>query len=124
MKKNDQGGHQSRLIRLRKRLTQELGHTEDALREDVLAPGEISSVGTHPADHDSEGLDEKIAIAQNEEQMLKDVEGALERIEAGTYGVCQECGRAISQERLQAIPYTPWCIDCARGNHNERPRPR
>ncbi len=124
MKKNDQGGHQSRLIRLRKRLTQELGHTEDALREDVLAPGEISSVGTHQADHDSEGLDEKIAIAQNEEQMLKDVEAALERIEAGTYGVCQECGRAIAQERLQAIPYTPWCIDCARENRQERPRPK
>jgi RNA polymerase-binding transcription factor DksA len=65
------------------------------LREDVVKPGDISSVPTHPADQDVEGLDSEIAISQNEEMLLEQVEAALERIEAGAYGVCQQCGRPI-----------------------------
>ena len=42
------------------------------------------------------------------------VEGALERIEAGTYGTCQRCGKPISEERLEALPYAELCIDCKR----------
>ena len=74
---------------------------------------------THPADVDVEGLDAAIGIAQNEESLLEQVEGAIERIEAGTYGVCQQCGHTIDTERLQAVPYTSGCIDCARGRHDK-----
>jgi len=45
---------------------------------------------------------------------LEQIDTALNRIEAGTYGVCQECGNSIKQERLEAIPFTAHCIDCAR----------
>ncbi|WP_206486150.1 TraR/DksA C4-type zinc finger protein [Thalassotalea sp. G2M2-11] len=38
---------------------------------------------------------------------------ALERIENGSYGVCEQCDEAIAQERLKAVPYTTTCIDCA-----------
>ena len=80
----------------------------------MVKPGDITSVPTHPADDDVEGLDSEIAISQNEELLLEQVEAAFERIEAGTYGVCQQCGRTTDLQRLQAVPYASRCIDCDR----------
>jgi DnaK suppressor protein len=102
------------LVSLRKRLTRDVEMAEEALRDDVASPGELSTLHTHAADQAAEGVDEQIAIAQNEEHLLEQVEAALERIEQGTYGTCQNCGRVIARERLDAIPYTPLCIECAR----------
>lgn len=44
---------------------------------------------------------------------LAQINGALERIEQGNYGVCSHCGQDIREERLRAIPYTDVCIQCA-----------
>lgn len=44
---------------------------------------------------------------------LHDIERALERVEAGTYGVCGRCGKPISVARLEAMPATTTCITCA-----------
>lgn len=46
---------------------------------------------------------------------IKGIRAALKRIEAGTYGECVKCGKEISAERLDAVPHTPFCRDCARG---------
>ncbi len=119
MKAKEHAGFKSQLLELRKRLLQEVGATEDALREDVVKPGEISSVPTHPADEDVEGLDAEIAIAHNQELLLEQVDAALERIRTGTYGVCQQCGRTVDGERLQAVPYAAHCIKCA-GDHADQ----
>ena len=114
MNKNEQAGYKDRLLQLRERLTHGVNTAEDSLREDVVATGNISTVPTHPADQAAEGLDAEVAIAQNEELLLEQVEEALDRGEAGTFGTCQTCGKEISKERLDAIVYTPYCIDCAR----------
>lgn len=45
---------------------------------------------------------------------LRDVERALTKIQLGTYGTCESCGRTISVERLEAIPWALLCIDCKR----------
>ena len=95
MEKQELAGFEFRLIELRKRLSREVDSAEEAMREDIVKPGEITSLPTHPADQDVEGLDSEIAISQNEEMLLEQVEAALERIEAGAYGVCQQCGRPI-----------------------------
>ncbi len=44
---------------------------------------------------------------------LKSIEAALARVEAGTYGECVKCGEEISTERLEALPATPFCRNCA-----------
>ena len=44
---------------------------------------------------------------------LKKLEAALQRMEEGTYGVCEACGRAIEPERLAVLPITTLCIACA-----------
>ena len=43
---------------------------------------------------------------------LIQIKQALERIASGEYGICQECGRQIPMERLKAIPYTSYCVEC------------
>lgn len=43
---------------------------------------------------------------------LIQIKQALERIENGEYGICQECGRQIPLGRLKAIPYTSYCVEC------------
>ena len=91
--------------------------------KDVVKPGDITSLPTHPADQDVEGLDAEIGIAENEELLLEQVDAALDRIRAGTYSVCEQCGRTIDEERLYAIPYSSCCIDCARGHHDEIEKP-
>lgn len=106
--------YQSKLLAMRGRLLHAVDDIEDALRQDVAAAGDPSPVPTHPADADVEGLDEQIALAQNEESLLEEVEAALARIEAGTYGKCVKCGRPIAKERLDALPWVATCIECAR----------
>jgi DnaK suppressor protein len=123
MKKKEQAGFELQLIELRKRLLREVDSSEEALREDVVKPGEITSLPTHPADQDVEGLDSEIAISQNEELLLEQVEAAIERLRVGTYGICQQCERTIDAERLQAVPYTARCIECARGRREQVEEP-
>jgi|GEM_PF-903975 RNA polymerase-binding protein DksA len=117
MTKNERAGLELQLIEMRKRLLHEVDSTEEALRDDVVKPGQISSLPTHAADADVEGLDSQVAISLNEESLLEQVEGAIERLQTGTYGVCQQCGHTIGMERLQAVPYAAHCIECARDEH-------
>ena len=53
-------------------------------------------------------------LEDNEEHLLASIDDALKRIEDGTYGICTNCGRPISEERLEALPWAELCIDCAR----------
>lgn len=48
------------------------------------------------------------------ENQITEVERALQRINDGAYGVCTNCGKAINPERLRALPYAEFCIDCQR----------
>jgi RNA polymerase-binding protein DksA len=120
----DQTAYKSQLLELRKRLSHEVEMAEEALREDVSPPGEVSAVPSHPADVAVEGFDKEVAIAQNEEQMLEDVEGALERLEEGRFGICEECGKEIGRQRLAAVPYARLCIQCAQEQHLRRRSPK
>jgi DnaK suppressor protein len=76
----------------------------------------IGSVDNHLAETASATLDREIdyTLEENSEHVLAEIEGALERIQAGTYGICRTCGQPISEERLEAIPYATQCIDCKR----------
>jgi RNA polymerase-binding protein DksA len=55
-----------------------------------------------------------LALRDSERAQLRQVEEALERLTAGSYGTCRSCGRPIAGERLEAIPWAALCIDCAR----------
>ena len=61
-------------------------------------------------------LDREIdyTLEENSEHVLAEIDGALKRIEEGTYGICVNCGKPIAEERLTAIPWATYCIDCKR----------
>jgi RNA polymerase-binding transcription factor DksA len=53
-------------------------------------------------------------LGENSEHVLSEINAALKRIEAGTYGTCGACGKEIAPERLEAYPWASLCIDDAR----------
>jgi DnaK suppressor protein len=79
------------------------------------ASGDLSSMPIHMADIGSDNFEQEftLSLMQNDGLTLEQIEEALERIEAGTYGACTECGGRIPKTRLNAIPFTPHCVKCA-----------
>jgi RNA polymerase-binding protein DksA len=79
--------------------------------EDEL--GESSATDNHMADTASATFDRELdeGIEEGMEDTLRRIDAALQRIEDGTYGICEICGKPIGEERLRAIPWTTRCID-------------
>jgi DnaK suppressor protein len=77
---------------------------------------EESTADNHLADTATVTLDREIdyTLEENSEHVLKAIDAALAKIEAGTFGVCENCGQPIAEDRLAAIPYATQCIDCKR----------
>lgn len=63
------------------------------------------------------------AVASNAQRLLAQVEAALQRLDAGTYGMCVQCGKDINPRRLEALPYATLCIDCQSRNEAHLSRP-
>lgn len=74
--------------------------------------GELSSYDHHPADLGTEMFErgKDLAMSERCERQIKEIEAALQRIESGTYGICQVCKEPIPEERLEAVPWTKTCI--------------
>jgi RNA polymerase-binding protein DksA len=75
---------------------------------------ELSSYEDHPADLASETFEREkdLAIGESVEHLLHKVISALEKIDRGTYGLCDACGRPIKKARLKALPFATLCLDC------------
>ena len=75
--------------------------------------GELSSYDNHPADEGTELFEREKDVALNYhlEYQIEKINKALAAIDNGTYGKCEECGREIPYERLEALPDTTFCID-------------
>jgi DnaK suppressor protein len=52
------------------------------------------------------------SLTGGERDLLQEIEGALAKMEQGTYGLCESCGTEIGAARLQAVPWARYCIDC------------
>lgn len=75
---------------------------------------ELSHLDQHPADTASElaDVDRENAIIEAADDQRAQVRAALARIDAGSYGVCVDCGTQISEARLQVRPEAARCLDC------------
>ncbi|HEU5280171.1 MAG TPA: TraR/DksA C4-type zinc finger protein [Gaiellaceae bacterium] len=87
--------------------------TAGTLSEDA---GEETAYDNHLADTATETYDRELdyTLEENAEHLLAEIDAALKRIEAGTYGICTNCGKQIPEERLEALPWATLCIDCQR----------
>ena len=68
------------------------------------------------ADLGTDNFEQEFALGllQNQERALDEIAEALERINQGTFGQCEECHEAITRARLQALPYARHCVKCER----------
>jgi DnaK suppressor protein len=112
------------LLALGRRLRgEEEGISGEALRpsgtlgEDgpIPPPGDAGDLSV-----DESALDVSLGLMANERQMLAQVTAALQRLGQGTFGQCIVCGRVIAKERLDALPYTPYCLEDARKLGNSK----
>ncbi len=117
MKKPEMKVYKDRLLALRARLRGDVNHMADAAlnKNRSEANGDLSSMPIHMADIGSDNFEQEftLSLMQSEEGTLEQIETSLERIEDGTYGLCDECGARIPKQRLNAIPYTTQCVRCA-----------
>jgi DnaK suppressor protein len=113
----------STLERFKKKLEEERERLEDQVAdyERVLEEARLteSSSDRSPDPGNAEASSMKLeyakelSIEQNTLDLLSKANRALERIDAGTYGICESCGKAIPVERLEALPYSTLCVECA-----------
>jgi DnaK suppressor protein len=75
--------------------------------------GELSSFDQHPGDSGTETfeLEKNVSLLEQLEDELVEIDAAVQRLERGTYGTCQACGRPIGDERLEALPATRFCVE-------------
>jgi DnaK suppressor protein len=112
------------LEQLRARLR---GNVHNLSQEALKSPsggigGNLSQVPADPADLGIDQLEQAISLTllANEGQVLEQIAEALERIEQGAFGICEECDSKIPKARLKALPYTPYCVQCARDVQGSR----
>lgn len=80
------------------------------------ACGDLSNVPIHMADIGTDNYDRDLMIdlIQNGEGEVRNIDTALEKIEEGTFGVCEVCQKKINKTRLVALPHAKLCIECQR----------
>lgn len=116
MNKRDLKAFEKKLLAERDRLARQLGRLESAVlkRTQRDASGDLSAYSIHPADLGTDAMEREkdLQMASAEGRMLVEIDDALARVEDGTYGVCEGCGKDIGHRRLEVLPYARLCIKC------------
>jgi RNA polymerase-binding protein DksA len=105
----------ARLQAERERLQGEMQGVREGVSSETFQEDEgTDTVSTHPADDGSELFEREknLSVLNTLETSLGDLDKALAKLDAGTYGVCDNCGRPIGEKRLEAMPSAIYCIDC------------
>jgi RNA polymerase-binding protein DksA len=94
------------------RLNSEIESSEKALVGLMRDSGD--GAGDDEADTGTKNItrEHELSLAANAREMLQQTERALERLDAGTYGICENCGNPIGKARMQAFPRATLCVEC------------
>lgn len=108
---------------LQGRLTELLDEANEAVKNITESTEDTSSDPTDQAvaENDRNRL---LRFKDRERKLIRKIEGAINRIDEGTYGECEACGATIGEARLQARPMTTYCIDCATEMEGEKQKNR
>jgi DnaK suppressor protein len=109
----DTGSYRQRLLSLQAQLREKVSTLAgESLRTDVS-----------PAAQAGGGTEREVALGllKTEQQVLTEVAAALERIEQGTFGRCEQCQKPIPKPRLEALPYVRHCVKCAQELERDHP---
>lgn len=108
---------EKRLLEERDRLQELIDEYEHELEEARMTESS-SDRSPDPGNAEAGSLkfeyEKELSIEQNTIDLLGKVDRALERVDAGTYGICESCRKSIPMARLDVLPYVTLCVDCAR----------
>lgn len=100
--------YKDRLLALRRELAGEVSN----LREEGL---QLGTDGTQDIADDAANTYARqmlLGMGERERAVLREIDAALDRIDEGVFGTCEDCGEEISLPRLNALPYATLCVDC------------
>lgn len=108
LKKTDIARFKKRLEELRRQITQSLKGSADQ----VKTPDEATGYSQHQADQGTDDFNRTISleVTTREYNLLKQIDRALEKIDEGTYGICDISGDEIPLARLEAVPYATMTV--------------
>ncbi len=106
-----QSFYRSILIEKRKFISNNIARLREMSR---ISEEESKKYATHLADEGSDtiGIEECYMLLSRELMYLQQIDVALLAIESGNYGTCENCGKEIPHERLEAVPTTDTCVEC------------
>jgi DnaK suppressor protein len=104
------------LLAERARLEREVQGFEDEFSVSFEDATDESSYDLHPADSATAYVDREIdlSLEGNARSIVDQIDRALQKLDRGTYGICDNCGKIIGEGRLEVEPYAVLCIDCRR----------
>ena len=118
MKAKERETYKELLVQRKTMLLGDVNHLKDESlsksRQD--ASGDLSAMPLHMADIGTENYEQefRIGLVETEEEELREIDAALQRVKTKDYGICEGCSKQIRKTRLKAIPYARLCIACKR----------
>ena len=116
MRQQKKQAYRKRLLELGERLKGGVARLREAAPRGSGgdASGNLSNAPLHLADLGTDNNQQEVdtGILEQEQQILGAIGAALDRLDAGTYGTCESCGKKISEARLDAVPYANRCVSC------------
>lgn len=125
MKKNDSEAKERKmtlekyrkiLLEKQNQLAQHIQSMEKSVLESPMrdATGDLTNLPTHIADISTDTFSQNLAIEllAGEEEVMRAIAEALERIDEGSFGICENCHQEIPHKRLEHIPFTKLCVKC------------
>lgn len=103
------------LLHDRERISHEIATlASTGIGGDVFLEDESDASDQHPADEGSELFEREknLGIQRSLRVSLQEIDDSLHRFQVGKYGLCEECGRPIPENRLKALPQATHCIEC------------
>lgn len=116
MEARDIEKYRKKLIAEKDHIRKEIEALDAVLDFSENTPGqsELADYDQHPADDGTDTFEKEkdVSVRANWHDVMVRVDEAIEKIERGSYGQCDRCGIAIPKERLNAMPYAVYCIEC------------
>jgi len=116
LKKKDREYFAKRLEEELARLASQGGALGRSLRRESLkeSSGDLSAYSIHMADIGTDAMERErdLMLASSESRTVNLIRAAFKRLEDGSYGDCEECGKPIPKKRLEVIPYARFCTGC------------
>ena len=86
------------------------------------AAGDLSAYSLHMADMATDNYDREFALnlADNEQKVIHRIDAAIEKVDAGTFGMCEVCGKKIAKARLKIVPYAELCVPCQEAQEKKK----